>query len=183
MTDFGASSYRRFLQGDKRALETLVRMYSDCLTQYAYLFVRNFADAEDIMEESFAALIAKPRNIPDGARFKAYLYKTARNKCLDFLRSKKRTERPLSDYEDILRSEDVEGKIESAERDRKVFECLCRLGEPYREVLYFTYFDGFTANEIGTLLKKSRKQVYNLLARAKLRLKTILEEEGFGENL
>ncbi len=180
MTDDGASSYHRYLQGDPHALEELVRTYSDGLTRYAYLYVRDFATAEDIMEESFAALILKRKQLPDILRFKAYLYKTARNKCIDFLRSKKRKELPLSDYADALFSEEAELSAQKRMRDEKVFGCLGKLPKDYRDVLYFAYFDGYKIAEICRMTGRSRKKVYNLLARAKIALKEILLKEGIG---
>ncbi len=180
MTDNGESSYRRYLQGDPHALEELVRTYSDGLTQYAYLYVRDYATAEDVMEESFAALIVKRKRLPDTLHFKAYLYKIARNKCLDYLRSKKHTELPLSGYEDALVREDTERTAVNRMRDRQVFKCLQRLPKDYRDVLYFAYFDGYKIAEICEMTGRNRKKVYNLLARAKAALKEILIKEGFG---
>ncbi len=180
MQDNGASSYRRYLQGDPHALEELVRAYSDGLTQYAYLYVRDYATAEDVMEESFAALIVKRKQLPDTLHFKAYLYKIARNKCLDLLRSKRRKELPLSGYAESLVHTDTERKIADRMRDRKVYQCLQKLPQNYRDVLYFSYFDGYKIAEICEMTGKSRKKVYNLLARAKAALKEILLKEGIG---
>ena len=180
MTDNGASSYRRYLQGDPHALEELVRTYSDGLTQYAYLYVRNYATAEDVMEESFAALIVKRKHLPDTLHFKAYLYKIAKNKCLDYLRSKKRGELSLSGYEEALVCADAEERAADRIRDKAVFECLGKLPKDYRDVLYFSYFDGYKIAEICRMTGRSRKKVYNLLARAKAALKEILLKEGFG---
>ncbi len=180
MPDNGVSSYRRYLQGDPRALEELVRTYSDGLTQYAYLYVRDYATAEDVMEESFAALIVKRKQLPDTLHFKAYLYKIARNKCLDFLRSKKHAELPLTGYEDALVHADTERTVASLMRDRTVFEALEKLPRDYRDVLYFSYFDGYKIAEICEMTGRSRKKVYNLLARAKAALKEILIKEGIG---
>ncbi len=180
MTDNGASSYHRYLQGDPNALEELVRTYSDGLTQYAYLYVRDYFTAEDVMEESFAALIVKRKQLPDTLHFKAYLYKIAKNKCLDYLRSKKRTELPLSGYTESLVHADTERNIADRMRDRKVFQSLQKLSQDYRDVLYFAYFDGYKISEICRMTGKSRKKVYNLLARAKSALKEILLKEGIG---
>lgn len=180
MTDNGVSSYRRYLQGDPHALEELVRTYSDGLTQYAYLYVHDYAIAEDVMEESFAALILKRKQLPDLLHFKAYLYKIARNKSLDLLRSKKRRELPLSGYEDALVCADPEEGIADRLRDRTVFEALQKLPQDYRDALYFAYFDGYKIAEICAMTGKSRKKVYNLLARAKAALKEILLKEGIG---
>ena len=44
--------------------------------------------------------------------------------------------------------------------------------------LHLVYFEGFAPAEAARILKKSAKQVYNLLSRARASLKTILTQEG-----
>lgn len=178
MADNGAISYRRFLQGDQHALEELVRAYSDELYRYALCFVKNPAAAEDIMEDAFAVLLVKRKKFAENAPFKAYLFRIARNKCIDWLRSKSRAERPLDDYEYTLTSEGPEGEIDQKERNEQLYACMQRLPPQYRDVLHLVYLDGFTQEETRKILGKSRKQLYNLLERAKRSLKIILEKEG-----
>lgn len=179
MEENGASSYHRFLNGDRGALEELVEEYSDDLVRFSYLFVRNAAAAEDIMEETFASLIAKRKLFFPRASFKAYLYKIAKNKCIDYLRSRERRIVPLDDAERVLYAEDEEKNLLRKERAKAVYCALNRLPEPYREVLYLAYFEDFSLQELCTATKRSKKQVYNLLARAKKSLKEILKKEGF----
>ena len=57
--DNGASSYRRFLNGDDKGLENIVRNYKDGLILYLNGFVNNVYIAEDLMEETFFKLIIK----------------------------------------------------------------------------------------------------------------------------
>lgn len=177
MPEFGKSSYCRFLRGDIWALEDLIRTYSDSLVRFAYSYVKNSAVAEDVAGEAFAALFVKARKISDDEHLRAYLYKTARNKCVDYLR-RHREEIPLGDVENVLSGGDVERDAALRERDRKVYACMQALPDPYREVLQLAYFDGFSPSEIGGIMRKSSKQVYNLLARAKTALKGLLEKEG-----
>ena len=60
-----------------------------------------------------------------------------------------------------------------------VYKALSRLAADYRNILWLIYFDGFSNREAGMILKKSDRQIKNLLYRAKQSLKTILEREGF----
>ena len=53
----------------------------------------------------------------------------------------------------------------------------------YKDVLCLTYFDGFSVKEVCAVMQKTAKQVYNLLARAKLTLRKFLDEVGINENL
>lgn len=179
MKDNGVSSYHRYLKGDKQALEELVAAYSDSLVRYAFCFVKNSARAEDVMEETIASLIVRRKRFSENAAFEAYLFRIARNKCYDYLRSSARGVLAIDDYENVLKSEDSEREILRREQRGQLYECLTKLKQEYRDVLYLTYFAGFSAEEVQKYLKKDRKQVYNLLARAKSSLKEALLKEGF----
>lgn len=90
MYDSGAELYRAWLAGDGTALERLVGAYSDALVRFAYSYTGETAAAEDVAADAFAVLIVKRKPFSEGARFKTYLYKIARNKALDRLRKNRR---------------------------------------------------------------------------------------------
>ena len=176
----GVRSYRRYLLGDGKALETLVAYYSDALIRFAACFMRNFSDAEDLAEETFIALILKRKTFDTDAELKAYLFKICRNKCLDHLRRKRR----LAPLDERSASGDAEKLLLTRDRDRILYSAMSRIPAQYRDVLYLTYIEGFSTEECMRILKKSKKQVYNLLARAKNSLRAELEKGGFHyENL
>ena len=177
MTDTGAEYYHRFLQGDRPAIEELVRMYGDSLTRFAYCFVKDASAAEDIMADTFATLLVKRKKLNGGALFKTYLYRIARNKAIDFLRAHKRIV-PLDDLEAVLCCGSVEHDLSEQEQTETLYRCMQSLPPQYKDVLYLHYIDGFTVAELCDILKKNPKQVYNLLARAKPALKEILIKEG-----
>lgn len=179
MKSSGASSYHRFLQGDNRALEELITEYSDALVRYAFMYVKNSDVAEDIMEDTFATLIVKRKRFKEDSPFKAYLFKITRNKSIDFLRSKRRTDIPFSDLENVLQAESAEHSLLEKERDRHIYQCMQSLHPDYSEVLYLTYFEGFSTEDICKSTDRSVKQIYNLLARAKASLRELLVKEGW----
>lgn len=88
--DVGTEMYLQFLQGDESMLEKLVATYSDGLVAFAYCIVSDSAVAEDVVEDAFATLIVRRRHFSPKAKFKTYLYKIVRNKCLDYLRFHKK---------------------------------------------------------------------------------------------
>lgn len=177
MAPFGESSYRRYIKGDPEALEELIRTYSDPLIRFAYSYVGSSAVAEDLMEDGLADVLVKGKRFSHEAHFKAYLYKTVRYRCINFLR-RNRGYVPLEDVENVIAIGDLEGDAIRKERDRTVYACMQALPEQYRQVLELSYFDGFTPEEISSVLSLSRKQVYNLLARAKIALRKMLEKAG-----
>lgn len=173
----GLYDYNRYLKGDKSALDTLVRTYSDPLIRYAYCYLRDSATAEDIMEETFATLIVRRKHFIDESHFHAYLYKVVRNKSIDYLRRRAKT-LPLGDFDEILAETSLEDSVMKQDRNRMIYRCLEELAPQYRDVLYLNYIEGFSLEEVCHIMKKNKKQVYNLLSRAKVALKEILIKEG-----
>ncbi|MBQ8309233.1 MAG: sigma-70 family RNA polymerase sigma factor [Clostridia bacterium] len=178
MLENGVSSYHRYLQGDDSALEELVRSYSDTLVRFAYCFVRDSSAAEDVVQDAFVSLVLKRRQFSDCDNFRAYLYKIVRNKCMDYLRFHKKRA-PLQDAWNVADGSSPEREAQRTERNKVLYHCLQTLPRQYSEVLYLVYFEEYTIERVGAILKKTKKQVYNALARAKLALKAALEKEGF----
>ena len=177
MAEIGVSSYRRLTQGDQTALDQILIAYSDALVRFAYSLVHNYHASEDIAAESIAILLSKNRKFRDEGHMRAYLYKIARNKAMDHLRHHRHLV-PLEDVEMVLGSGDPESDAVLRRRDETIYRCMQALPEQYRQVLQLSYFDDFPVAEICAILKKSQKQVYNLLARARIALKELLEKEG-----
>ena len=92
----GASSYRRFLEGDENGIVEIVRDYKDGLMLYLNGYVRNIHTAEDLTEDTFIRLVAKRPRYSDRYAFKTWLYAIGRNLAIDYLRrQKRRSEQPL----------------------------------------------------------------------------------------
>lgn len=172
--------YRRYLDGEDKAADTLVEKYGDALTLYINGYLKDIHEAEDLMIEAFSQLFAKERPIEDEGCFKAYLYKTARNLALRhkqkhrlrFLRFDELTFEPKSDTladTELLRSE----------RDRQLYAAMEKLKAEYREALYLVYFENMSYRDAAVVMAQTEKQISNLVYRGKQSLKTILEQEGF----
>ena len=95
--------YRLYLSGDDAGLESLMERYGDALTLYIDGYLGDIHEAEDLMIEVFAYLLAKRPRIRDGA-FKAYIYKAARHMAL---RCKSRR-RPVFSLEGLSYAEAAE---------------------------------------------------------------------------
>ena len=68
--DNGASSYRRFLDGDDKGLAEIVRDYSDGLILYLNGIVNNISLAEELMEETIFKIITKKPRFNEKNSFK-----------------------------------------------------------------------------------------------------------------
>ena len=173
----GESSYRRFLEGDMTAVSELVEIYGDSLVRFAYCYVKDSAIAEDIMEDAFALYIAKNLAFESKEQVRCWLYKTVRSRAVDYLRCHKR-EISLDDVSQVLSVPDVFEDMVKREQKEILYRSMQKLPQQYRVALQLHYFDEFPIEQICKIMKKSHKQVYNLLTRARTSMKELLMKEG-----
>ena len=179
--DNGASSYRRFLDGDDEGLAEIVRNYSDGLILYLNGIVNNISVAEELMEECFFKIITKKPRFTARYSFKTWLYTIGRNLAIDHLR--RRAKLADTSFEDLVNSVQDEFELETLyvaeERKIHVHRALKKLNVEYRQVLWLLYFEGLSNAEASIVMKKSSRQMKNLVFRAKSALKSELDKEGF----
>ncbi len=179
--DNGASSYRRFLDGDDEGFVEIIRDYKDGLILYLNGYANNIFLAEEWMEETFFKLVTKKPKFSEKYTFKTWLYTIARNVAIDYLRhSKKQSATPVEDIENrLVEEESVEKAYLREEQKIALHRALSKLKAEYRQVLYLIYFEGFTNADAAHAMKKSNRQIENLMYRAKQSLKSQLEKEDF----
>ena len=178
--DNGASSYRRFLDGDTHAFEDIMKELFRGLVFFIDGFVRDPYAAEDIAIDIFSDLVAYRHRYNFKVSLKTYLYMVGRSRALDYLRRKKAVSFvPLSQAQE---AEDQRAALEELvladQRKRRVHAALAGLPEDMRTAVHLIYFEEMTYEEAARVMKKSRKQVDNLLYRAKKALRITLQEDG-----
>ena len=175
----GTEYYRRFREtGDERALEELIRQYSDGLVLYLHTVTGSYTLAEDIAVDTFALLGVKKPADKGGASFKTWLYTIARNLAISRLRREKRSV-PLEESAADEYAADILERVITEERRAAVHYAMDRLKPEYRQILWLMYFEDMTAREAGTVMKKSRHAAEMLASRARAAMKEILTKEGF----
>ena len=179
--DTGASSYLRYLDGDDTGITEIIRDYKDGLTLYINGYVDNIFTAEDLMEETFFKLATKKPRFSGRSSFKTWLYAIARNVTLDYLRkNSKLSDTPIDDMSNHIAEEsNVEREYLIKEQKIALHQAMRELKPEYFQVLYLVYFEDFTNKEISKIMKKNKRQIENLIYRAKGTLKSELEKEGF----
>lgn len=179
--DNGASSYRRFLDGDESGIVEVIRDYKDGLILYLNGFVQNIYTAEDLMEDTFVRLVVKKPKFSARYSFKTWLYTIGRNVAIDYLRHNSKT--VSVSCEDLQRVQSEEAGMEASylKEEQKIIlhRAMGRLKSEYRQVLYLSFFEDFDNGQIAAVMKKSKRQVENLMYRAKISLKSELDKEGF----
>ena len=176
----GAEYYSRFVSGDKKAIAGIIRCYRDGLIFYLFSIVGDMQKAEELATDTFIILYTqKPKFKGEGA-FKTWLYSIGRHLALDHRRRIKRVfEVPLEEASDISDEESIEKNYIADEERIKLRRTINKLKPEYSQVLYLIYFEGFDNDGTAKIMDKSKRQVVDLLYRAKAALKKQLEKEGY----
>ena len=179
--DNGASSYRRFLEGDSNGLVEIIRDYKDGLILYLNGIVQNLYVAEDLTEDTFVKLVVKKPYFSERSSFKTWLYAIARNVAIDYLRSDaKIKEISVDEFHNMANDEEnLEQTYIRSEDKITVHRALSKLKSEYRQVIYLTFFEGLDNKQAAKVMRKSKRQIENLIYRAKMSLKEQLIKEGF----
>ena len=169
--------FEKLLEGDQECLRALMERYGDALILYVNGCVHDIDASEDLMIEAFSRMLVKRPRLRVGG-FKPYLYKTARNLALRHLQLRTRfmnIDDLGNGLEDGVRIEDV---ILHDERTRALYRCLAKIPPDYREALYLVYIEDMSYYETGAIMRKTRKQVDNLVQRGKAAMRPLLAKEG-----
>lgn len=175
--DNGASSYRRYLDGDDEGLVHLITEYKDGLIFYLNSIVDDLHVAEDLMQDTFFKLAVKKPRFNGSSAFKTWLYAIGRNIALDHLR-KKRPGVSLDEVETYLH--DVTSIEEDYIRNEEKLEVRRAMGSIKREhaeALWLVYVEELSYDDAAKVMKKSPKQFDSLIYRAKKSLKRELVKE------
>ncbi len=178
--DNGASSYRRFLDGDDDGLIQIIKEYKDGLIIYLNGFVFDMSISEELAEDTFVKLIIKKPSFKGRSSFKTWLYSVAGNLARDYL--KKKSRQKIVSIDEAFKEaseEDVPLEYLRSGRRKMLFDAMKRLKPEYYQVLSLVYFEDFSNSDTAKIMKKSRRQIENLLYRSRLALKKELEKEGF----
>ena len=178
--DNGASSYRRFLNGDESAFDEIMKELFHGLVFFICRYVQDPHTAEDIAIDAFSDLIVHRHRYNFKVSLKTYLYMIGRSRALDYLKHRKILD--FTDLDEARTMSDETASLEEIvlkdERKRAVNAALATLPDEMRTVVYLVCFEEMTYDEAARVMKKNRKQVDNLLYRAKKELRTVLGEDG-----
>lgn len=167
--DNGASSYRRFLNGDESAFDEIMKELFDNLVFFIDRYVHDIHAAEDIAIDAFSDLVVNKHRYNFKVKLKTYLFMLGRSRALNYIKHRKVINFVELTEADNISAEQVtlEEIILEDERKRIVNNALNSLTDDMRVVVHLIYFEDLTYDEAAKVMKKNRKQVDNLLYRAK----------------
>jgi RNA polymerase sigma-70 factor (ECF subfamily) len=164
---------RRYLVGEEWAFEALVDRYMKPLFNFAYRYLGDQDEAADIVQETFVRLYRNLTKLDLQQPLKPWLYRTARNLCLN--RIPQRLRHQSMEGDTILQMPDgaagPDDQIDLHDLQASVQEAVRRLPPMYRDVVTLYYFAELSVQEVAAILGLPEATVKTRLFRARERLK------------
>ncbi|MGE3181236.1 MAG: RNA polymerase sigma factor [Phycisphaerae bacterium] len=161
--------------GNSGAASLLTERYWAAIQRYCRQYLHDEQLAEDVAQETFAKLVDGTE--PPAGMFKPWIYKVARNRCIDALR---RFNRSPTHHNRLHTAFDAAGgtsgpgtKAHKIERRELIRHIIQEMPDDYRDVLMLKFFEGFSRAEMAESLGVSEQAVKGRLVRAS----QFLEEE------
>jgi len=174
-------------QGDSKSLDYLYKRYYQKIYSFILRYVNDQDKAKDILQETFFRVFNWREKYAPTAKFASWLYRIARNLCID---EKRKYWNRMVDLDSQTRlDEDTQGPIEletdkgfdprqSLDENFKmdiIKKAIDSLSEEQRDVILLNKYEGRSYQEIGDILGISTESVKQRAYRAHLRLREILE--------
>jgi len=171
---------------NREAYKELFARYQKKLFVYIYHLVGNRDETEDILQNVFSKTYKSIDNFDTTRKFSSWIYRIAHNESVNFL--KRKSKRYTVSWDDISTSKDKldtatneerpEEKMEHQEIVKEIDYALKKIPARYQKVLQMRYFNEYSYEEIGKILKKPVNTVGTLINRAKKKLLEVVQEEG-----
>lgn len=146
-----------------------VEQYADMVFRLAYSYLKNRADAEDVMQETLLKLYTAPGPFDTPEHDRHWVVRVAINECRHLLRSPwRRRTGPLEELEETA-AFDTPAQSE-------LFRQVMALPPKYRAAIYLHYYEGYSVREIADTMDAKVSTVQTWLMRARGQLKISLKE-------
>ncbi|HEU5254304.1 MAG TPA: RNA polymerase sigma factor [Solirubrobacterales bacterium] len=156
--------------GNPGAFEAIVDRYQGRLLGFCRQMLGSTEDAEDVLQEVFVnayrAMLADEREI----NLRPWLYRIARNRCLNYLRKPKADAQESMDMVPEVDAASTAEKVHNREEFRQILSDVNKLPETQRAALLLREMDALSYEEIAAAMDTTVPSVKSLLVRARISL-------------
>jgi len=157
---------RRFQAGDETAFEEIVNRYKNRLMNFAYRFVLDREEAEDIVQDTFLKVYQNRYAYKEIAKFSTWIYTITANLAKTILR--KRRNRKLfffsrlgpedKDMDFPSNEPDTQSKIEGKFDEQTIQKAIIKLPEHFRTAIILRDIQELSYEEISNIINAHWEQ-------------------------
>jgi RNA polymerase sigma-70 factor (ECF subfamily) len=180
-SDLTPSLVGKLRAGDAEAGSLLDALYRQPILRFCWGYVENMDEAEDAVQEVFCKAL-KATEVPDN--FRAWLYRIARNHCLNVLRARARRhdrQAPPADSQLPAGQTGNLTRLVKHELQSRIVHLLSALPVAQKEVLRLRYAEDLSRAEIAYVLESPESVVKSRLFEGLKKLRehtSLLDESG-----
>ena len=168
----------RFQKGDSYAFDQLVKRYKEPLLNFIFRFIGEISEAEDIVQETFYRVYKNKHYYKEVAKFSTWIYTIAGNLAKTELRRRRRRKlfsihKETSAEKEIElpdKRSDPEKEVNTVLTEKVIQKAINNLPPKFRQVIILRDVQGFSYEEISSIIKVPLGTVKSRVNRARLRL-------------
>ena len=170
----------KVINGDTNAFAYLVDAYKSMVFSLAFKMTKNREEAEEVSQDAFIKAFKNLSKFKGDSKFSTWLYRIAYHACLDAIKKNKNHNNSLEineiTYNQIASVDNILQGIERKERAKVMNDCLLKLPEDERALIWMFYFDELNLKEIIEVTEISEANLKVKLHRARKKLLAIVKE-------
>ena len=160
--------YQSIIAGNQAAFEMIFKTYYQPLCRYAFSFLNDRNEAEEIVQNAFIKVWERKSDLQVQTSLKAYLYTMVRNASLNRIKHERIKQQHVQNQMRVMESarELVSEKVMSNDLEAKIYSAMNTLPEQCRLVFQLSRFEELKYQEIAEQLQISVKTVENHMGKA-----------------
>ena len=180
--DINAPLVERCRLNDRQAQAEVYRRYSKAMFNAALRITGDYAEAEDVLQESFLSAFRELSSYKGDSAFGAWLKRIVVNKSINCLRQRRLALVPLSEHHHEEPADTTgpsyEDEADTHYRADVLRRCIQELPDGYRVVLSLYLLEGYDHLEIAGILGISESTSKSQYSRARVRLRELAIQRG-----
>jgi RNA polymerase sigma-70 factor, ECF subfamily len=173
-----AKTLKLFNEGKVEAHDAVYKRCHSALLILTRRMTHNSSSAEDLVNDAFEALFTCKKTFKEFSLLRDYLFKTARNICINYLKNQELTQKKYAEFKERrpYTDEDFYADISYSETRALIYECIEALPDKLRLVFELRYFDDLSNDAVAEELNIAGQTAYNRYHEARQKLKWDLEQ-------
>lgn len=162
----------------KKEFEEIFKEYFNPLVNFINQYLNNYENSREVVQITFLKLWEKRKTLRIESSLKNYLYRSAKNSMIDYIRKYEKINK-ISDKEDSILNnlpENDDSFLSPYIIRNEIIKALDALKPKNKQIFLLSKFEGLTYEEIALHLNISKRSVEDNIARAIGILKEKLKE-------